>query len=307
MERKLVKQGNNALTITLPKQWIDNKGLKPGSTVKIKETGTALTIDTSIKEKKDIAVEITEHNKQDLKNILTHIYRRGFDTITINNIDKELLEEAKEVTTKLLLGFEITQHTNKKCRIENISEPTEEKYEVMIRRIFLIIKETQKIINTDFKNNKFTNMKEIQGYRDQQDKFILFCRRILTKEKFNIENPSLDWELLTFLMHIEHGYYYLYLYASKNKLQKNKNILELLQFLETYYQLFYDAYYKKDITYVHKINNLRPEYQFGKCYKYLEQAKQKDTVILSHIRELFRLTQIGTSPILSGYFEASFE
>nr|MCK4929756.1 hypothetical protein [Nanoarchaeota archaeon] len=307
MKRKLIKQGGGGFTVYLPKKWADKKGLKPGDQIDIKETGTALTIDTAVKEKKETTIEITEENKKDLKILLTHLYRRGFDTITIRNIDESLLNIVKEVTTKILLGFEITEKDENKCKIENISEPTEEKYDVMVRRIFLIIKETQRIVNTDFKNNKFNSIKEIQEFRDQQDKYVLFCRRILTKERFKIENPSLDWELLTFIMHIEHAYYYLYLYASKSSLRQNKKIIELLERLEEYFQLYYNAYYKKDIKSIHKINQLRQEYQFGKCYQYLEQAKLKDTVILSHIRELFRLIQIGTSPILSEYFEATFE
>jgi phosphate uptake regulator len=303
MNRKLIKQGGGGFTVYLPKKWVDKKGLKPGDQISINETGTALTIDSSVKEKKEITIEITDENKKDLNNIITHLYRRGFDSITIKNIDETLLDKIKESTTHLLLGFEITETSKDSCKIENISEPTGEKYEVLLRRIFLIIKETQRIVNTDFKNNKFNSLKEIEEFRNQQDKFILFCRRILTKERFETENPVLDWELLTFLMHIEHAYYYLYLYASKNKLAQNKKIIELLENLEEYFQLYYDAYYKKDVKLVHRINQLKEEYQFGKCYKYLEQAKDKYAVILSHVREIFRLIQIGTSPILSEHFE----
>ena len=303
MNRKLIRQGGGGFTIYLPKKWVDKKGLKPGDPVTIKETGTALTIDSSVKEKKEITLEITDENKKNLHHILTHIYRMGFDSITIKNIDESLLNKIKETTNQVLLGFEITEANKDSCKLENISEPTGEKYEVMLRRIFLIIKETQRIVNTEFKNNEFKGMKEIEDFRHQQDKFIIFCRRILKKERFETENPLIDWELLTFLMHIEHSYYYLYLYASKNKITKNKKVIELLENLEEYFQLYYDAYYKKDIKLVHRINQLKEEYQFGKCYKYLEQAKEQDAVLISHIRELFRLIQVGTSPILSEYFE----
>ncbi|KYK25921.1 hypothetical protein AYK26_01430 [Euryarchaeota archaeon SM23-78] len=303
MKRKVIKQGGGGFTVYLPKKWADKKGLKPGDQIDIKETGTALTLDTEVKERKQTSIEITEENRADIKNILTHLYRRGFDIIIITNTDKELQDEIKAITNNILLGFEITEKQEKSCKIENISEPTEEKYDVLLRRVFLIIKETQRIVNNDFENNKFRSMKEIQEFRDQQDRYILFCRRILTKERFEIENPSLEWELLTFLMHIEHAYYYLYQYASKNQLKKNKNILELLEHLEEYFQLYYNAYYKKDIRSIHKINQLRNKYQFGKCYQYLEQSKSNDTIALSYIRELFRLIQIGTSPILSEYLE----
>ena len=298
MKRKLIVQGKGGYTVYLPKKWIDRKGLNAGDEINIVETDTALLISSAVREKKEISVEITKENRKDIGNILTHLYRRGFDTIKIIGLDAKLLGEIKQTTNNLLLGFEITERDSKKCKIENISEPTEQKYDVLLRRIFLIVKETENIIKRDFTNNKFQSMKEIEEFRTQQDKYILFCKRMLTKEVYE-RNPAIDWELLTFLMHIEHAYYYLYKFASENKIKIDKEIIKLLNNLHEYFELYYNAYYKKDMQYIHKINKLKMEFHFGKCLKLIEKSKGKNTVILSHIRELFRLIQIGTSPILS--------
>ncbi|MBW3016786.1 hypothetical protein KY316_00295, partial [Candidatus Woesearchaeota archaeon] len=130
----------------------------------------------------------------------------------------------------------------------------------------------------------------------------IFCRRTLIKEKYEKE-PMLQWELLTFLMHINHGYYYLYKYAAEHKIQKDKNVIEMLRSLEDYYQMFYDSYYKKDTKIMLKINYLKEEFQFGKCITLLE--KGKNPVLFSYIREIFRLIQLGTSPIRASLFEQS--
>ncbi len=300
MRRKIIKQGVATLTLSLPSKWAKKFNLKAGDELDVDEQDSNLLVAAKPREKKkEITVEITEANKEDIEVILTHLYRRGFDTITLKGVSAALMNTVTAVTKDLLLGFEVTEREGKQCKITNISEPTEEKYEVLLRRAFLIIKETQTTVLRDFEKGRFENMKEIEELRKQQDKFVLFCRRILTRER----NSTIEWELLTFLMHIEHAYYYLYAYAYENSVKKNERIIELLKDLEKYFQLYYDAYYKKDMNAIHKINKLKKEFQFGKCYRYLEQTKGKETIVLSNMREIFRLIQIGSSPILSELLE----
>ena len=255
---------------------------------------------------KETTIEITENNRKDIKVILTHLYRKGFNTIRINNITTELLNEIKTVTEELLLGFEITEQSDDKCTIENISEPTEEKFDALFRRIFLIIKETQAIITKDFESNAFTHLKEIEEFNTQLDKFVLFCRRIVAKEKYE-KNPIITWELLTFLTHIQHAHYYLYKYASENKIKTDKNMTYLTNSLKEYFDLYYEAYFRKDIKYIHKINQLKTEFHFGQCIKYLELSSGKNNVVHSYIREIFRIIQIGTSPLLSELIETEIK
>jgi len=302
MKRKLVKQGAATLMVSLPSKWIKENNLGKGDEVEVEEAGRELILSTKelAKGRQEVTIKISEENKQNIKNILTHLYRRGFDRIVLENIDVILLKEIRAITNNLLLGFELTQREGKKCIIENISEPLEQKYEIMLKKVFSIIQETQSIVLNDFQQGKFQNIEEIEEIRNQQDKFILFCRRLLIREK---NNNLLEWELLTFLMHIEHSYYYMYSYALENKIKTDKEIIILLKELNNYFSLFYDAYYKKEIECVNKINKLKTKYQFGECFKALEKAKGKEIVIFSYIREIFRLIQIGTSPILAEILE----
>jgi len=291
MERRLIPQGQGGFTIYLPKKWVEKKALKAGDTVNITETDTALIVGSPVKERKEITLIITSDNKKDLRHLLTHIYRRGFDVINVKNLTPQLLKDVRKEVRDVLLGFEVTEKNDEYVKIENISEPTEQKYDILIRRIFLIIKETQ----------QQTNFKEIDELRNNIDKYILFCRRLLTKEKYE-RNIALEWEMLTFLMHFQHGYYYLHKYAKENKVKFNKDINDLLKELEKYFDHYYNAYFKKDIKHIHKLWSHQPQY--AACYKALEKSKGKQTIILSHIREIFRLIQIGASPILSSLIQS---
>lgn len=302
MKRKLVKQGVSTLMVSLPSKWIKANSLEKGSEVDINEKENLLIIGGNEKkaEKKEITIHLTEDNRHDIRNMLTHLYRRGFDRITIKNTNPEDITEIRKATS-LLLGFDIVDKTNDFCIIDNITEPSAEKYEVIIRRAFLIIKETHRILSEDLESGKITRFIEIEEHKRQQDKHILFCRRIITKET---GRHALEWELLTFLMHIEHKYYYLYRYANDNKYRQDAQLKDLLKQLGRYFEMFYDAYFQKDIKKIHDINKARNEFYFNKCFKALERSQGKKSVMISQIAEIYRLIQVGTSPILSGLIEA---
>lgn len=306
MRRKLVKQGAATMMISLPSKWIKEHKLEKGDEIEVEEREGKLEITTGAKAKegKEVNIEVTKENKQDMKNVLTHAYRKGVTKIIIKGENREIRKDVRLTTSDLLLGFEITELNPNKIVIENISEPSEAKYDVILKKTFQIIQETQDLIINDFENNSLKNLQEIDDLKNQQDRFVLFCRRLLSKGVSG-KDPLLEWELLTFLMHIEHRYYSLYEYASKDKITKDLEIISLLKSLKQYFSLYESAYWNKNINSIHKINDLKKEFYFGKCLKSLEKSKGKNIIILAYIREIFRIIQIGTSPILASLLEKS--
>jgi len=185
--------------------------------------------------------------------------------------------------------------------LENLAEPTDQKYDVLLKRLFFTIKETQKIILEGFESSNFSNFKDVEQLKDQQDKFVLFCKRILVSK--DDKNLVYQYELLTFLMHIQHTYYYMYKYAYENKIKPDQKAIELQKDLIGYFELFFNAYFNKDMSAVNKIQKQKDEFQFGKCFKYLESSKGKNSIIFSYERELFRLIQISTSPVIASIID----
>jgi len=159
-----------------------------------------------------------------------------------------------------------------------------------------MIKETQNKVLSDFETNKL-DMPEMDDLRNQTDRFILYYRRILSKEAE--KETMLRWELLTFLMHIQHAYYYLYKFTYDNKVKPDSDVISLLKELQNYFQIYYDSYFSKDMKKVRELTKLRNKFQFGKCLEFIETKKGKNAVLHSYIREIFRLIQIGQSPIIS--------
>ncbi len=302
MKRKLVKQGAATMMVSLPSKWIKANKLGKGYEVDMLEDNNILKIGVELSVKKNFEVEINEQNRHDLQAILTHAYRRGFEKIILKGKSNDFFKDAKKATNDFLLGFEITDMQRDKLALENILEPTEQKYDVILKKVFQTIDEAYEILFEDFGKNKFDSFQDIEDLRKQQERFVLFSRRLLVKGKSE-KNKELHWELLTFLLHIMHELYYLYKFSFENKVAKNKDIIFLLKELKDYYTLFGKAYFEKDLNFIHKINVMKTHYQFGECLRALEKSKGKDTIVLSYIREIFRLIQIGTSPILSELVE----
>ena len=295
MKRKLVKQGAATLMISLPANWIKANHLDKGDEVDIGESNNDLVIKPGSlkKEKKEISLSIDGNNFHDLRVLLTHAYRKGFDRITLKGNTSSFYKETSEVCSRVLLGFEIIERTKDKIVLENISIPDSSKYSSILSKVFVIISEIQDM----FINNNL-NYGEIRDTKDQSDKFILFCRRIIFNKQINL-NPILEWEFLTFLTHIQHRYFYLAEYILKNKIKLDKEIINLFVASKEYFSLFDKAYNEKDIVPINKINSLKNKYQYGLCLELLNKSKGNNSIVLAYITEIFRLIQIGTSPILS--------
>lgn len=299
MKRKLVKQGAATMMISLPSKWIKANSLEKGDEISLEEKQNSLIINLeSKKSKRQTEINLGSLTESSIRTILTNAYRLGYDKIRISFQDKRALGNINNTIKNNLIGFEIIRKTEKSCEIENITEPTGQKYDIMLKKIFLIIKETQKIIDEDLKKATYRNWEEIEEMKKSQDKFILFCRRTLTKEMYE-KNITLEWELLTFLMHIEHTYFYLYEYAKENKVKVDKSLSVLIEEQKQQFSLYEDAYFNNSLESIYKILKQKNKFQFGKCISLIEKSKTKNSVIASYIRELFRLIQIGCSPILA--------
>ena len=297
MKRKLIKQGGGGYTFYVPKHWVKERGLKAGEEIDVEEINTKLVISSGSKTKSKIKIKLEDNSKHYIYVKLSHAYRMGFDRMILSYDDPETIKKITQVVADNLLGFEVIQKEKNSCIIENVTEPTGEKFSVLLRRIFLQIKETYQAIKEDFTENKKEKWEEIKEIRKSLDKHIFFCRRVISK-KVNIgENSILHWELLTFLMHIHHSYYYMYEHYFKEQKGKiNKKTLAILSELEDFFNKYYKSYFEKKETYIDK-NRKQKQKLFEEIFKELNNPNNKDKVTLAYLKKIVRLIQIGGSPI----------
>src|SRR3972149_5038111 len=104
MKRKIIKQGNNTLTITLPRKWTDKFNVKAGDELELLELNNTLQLMTKgSTANKSIDVDVSELNRKLTKYVLVLLYKAGYDTINITYESREQLEVIQDAINKNLM------------------------------------------------------------------------------------------------------------------------------------------------------------------------------------------------------------
>ena len=102
MRRKLIKQGNDALTITIPAKWLKNKSLKSGDEVEINEQEQDLLISgTGEAELKTKQIFLETVSANHLRSLISSAYKAGYDQINIKSKEQLKLSLINEIINTL--------------------------------------------------------------------------------------------------------------------------------------------------------------------------------------------------------------
>lgn len=145
--RKVQRVGYSTLTVSLPREWVEDVKLKAGDIVSIKRED-----DGSLK-----LIPGTEHKREEVKNcvinadlcnsnnlltrVITANYILGHDTIQIvakDELKRSHLDEIR-ATTQRLTGLSIVEQTLKQVTLQSFVDPTRFPIYGLIRRLHIII------------------------------------------------------------------------------------------------------------------------------------------------------------------------
>ncbi len=176
MERKLVKQGRNALTTTLPAKWLKERNLKAGDTINIKEHNKNLVISTSLMaEKKCVTIDLREANRLIMFHKVIGKYVEGYDKITLlhNN-----LKDVKDIP-QFFLGIIIEEDTPKRTVLRSIISVPEERFNAVLRRAgHLLVQEAKLLVEL---TEKKATKEDVKKEHDMLDYNLRYCLRYLNK------------------------------------------------------------------------------------------------------------------------------
>ncbi len=145
--RKVQRVGYSTLTVSLPRDWVEDVKLKAGDIVSIKRED-----DGTLK-----LIPGTEHKRDEVKNcivnadmcnsdhlltrVITANYILGHDTIQVlakDELKKHHLEEVR-TTTQRLTGLSIVEQTLKSVTLQSFVDPTRFPIYGLMRRLHIII------------------------------------------------------------------------------------------------------------------------------------------------------------------------
>ena len=152
MRRKVIKQGHNTLTITLPSKWAIENNISAGDELSIEESHRSLKISTDNDLKRDhIEIDVSGLDVATIRQKLRSVYKLGYEEIRIifqNNLVKELRTENDRPIMELinhevsnLIGCEVIKQTDKSCVIKDYAVDSELEFKNTLRRVFLLLQD----------------------------------------------------------------------------------------------------------------------------------------------------------------------
>lgn len=305
MKRKLVQLGEKSLLVSLPAKWIQLRGLKKGDEIDLKPIENSLLISPEIKiEKKSAQLKVTSENQHYIRMVLNALYGSGYDQLTIMFENKKQLKIIKDTIDAYYLGFDITTEKEDYLIIENITEPSQEKQEVLLRRVFLLIKESFELTNAGFKEEKYESLQSIENLKNKSNKYNNLCRRQIAKQRLISEKTYFYWELYSRLLVLQHTLCHLYQYLHESKkLKISTKTKTTFQQVSDFFDQTYHSFFKKDPNALQKIFDQSRNLIFKDFYQALQQSKGKESVILYRTAEINRFIYMSMTPMFGILFE----
>lgn len=252
MKRKVIKQGHNALTITLPSKWVKKHSINKDSEVAINELGNDLLI--SIEKDHEVKKAVI-----DIKNVdkyLKHypynyflrsidvLYRLGYDEIKVTFDNSKVLDFIQE-ELEFLLGFEIVDQGERFCLIRNIAHGLENEFDSIIKRIFLMNINMARDGLAAISNHEFNRLNDLLQLEKVNNKLTNFCERLLNREGYkDPKKTSLLYSILVLHEQVADDFKFIYQYVLKLNKRISKKTLSFykktVDFFELYHKLYYD-------------------------------------------------------------------
>lgn len=225
MKRKLIKQGHNTLTVTIPSKWARQLGLQAGDEIELTEKENGLFLSGSKQDDdRQAYLDITNMSVPSIWKYLMGIYREGYQEAKISFEPGTLLENPYKFLTKQrtnvvvqpattetvdilhhfidrFIGFEIVESSRNFIRVKQLGEPSPKEFSNAFRRIFLLLNQMGSEIIEAMENGKPKTLAHIHSADINVDKFHDYCVRLLNQT--NIYAPQKTHLVITTLYLLE--------------------------------------------------------------------------------------------------------
>ncbi len=248
MKRKAIQLANNTLVVSLPSAWTRKTGIEKGAELNIEEAGSMLLISppgTTASRNFTIDTDKMEFNK----NILSYLYQKGYDEVEVINLDSAVFTQIKERVSDLL-GFEIIEHSAKRCVVKTVSKEMDSEFDNMLRRAFRITLELAGNLLEAVRRREYSRMSELRDLEKTTNMFTDFCKRVISKGSYkDPENSMYIYIIVRDLEKIADSYKRIcdvFLARKGKALNISKKTVDLLERSNAFFEMFYKLFYKFD-------------------------------------------------------------
>jgi len=183
MKRKVIKQANQAYTLTLPIDWVRKNNISEKSEVDVEIIEKSLVINSSNpvaggKAKIDVS-------NLDSKNIYRHIsalYAKGIDEIELIS-DKDVSSDIISYLNQMM-GYALVEQKNNIYRIKDVKAGEYQDLDEIFKRVFqMVLLFYDSLVNDVFGKEKET-LESLKNRDMEVNKFCLYLQRAINKSSY---------------------------------------------------------------------------------------------------------------------------
>ena len=199
--RRIQISGGSTYTISLPKKWIDELGIKNGDNMTIiKNANRSLTLfpglDTEKPSKKAIFTISQKDSEESIRRKIIALYLSGFKTIQVTSKGVKILPEhsrlIKDLVRKSMIGTEIVESDSESITIQILTRLPELTFDVALKRMYLMTVNMHKEAMEALKKFDIEYAEEVVRMDDEVDRFSLYIMRTLIMA---IQNASMLYDV----------------------------------------------------------------------------------------------------------------
>ncbi len=315
MKRKIIKQGHNTLTITLPAEWTKRFNLESGREIDIDERDNGLFISTEKNGKhKRAEFDITGMDVPTIWKYFMAVYREGYDEVLVKfhgdiamespykfftkhklDLRYKTKREQKPIAEVLqgfasrFIGYEIVEYGKDFILIREMGELTSKEFDNSLRRIFLILQQMAEETLEAVANSNQKLMSHMHDVDINLDKFVDYCARILNRVgNKEPRKTALLFSTLYLLELAGDEYKNIAFHLLRDfPSGKFKSMENMARLVKEQFDAYYDLFYKFDKAKIYKISDLDKQLYFGVSDMY-KKSGEEEKEIFHHLRMIER-------------------
>ncbi|PIU76166.1 hypothetical protein COS75_00410 [Candidatus Pacearchaeota archaeon CG06_land_8_20_14_3_00_35_12] len=297
MRRKLIMQGNESFTVTLPIKWIKRHGIKEEVDIIEKDGTLEIKPAGAVKEKpKAKELDISALPEFLFIRLIGACYKNSYDEINLK-YNTEQLKAIQAVVDKLI-GYEITEKKPDFLVIKKIVIESVEQYHDSEKKCWHALISMAEDCLEGIKKQDKRIFKAVIEADSIIDRFSDYCMYMLLKHKeIEAKNPFVSYLFLHQLEKIADLFAEIARLCVEAKFKPSKETFAQHERLKQYISDFYLAYYKFDIEAVKKIV-LERDSMFSSLAKIIEKTKGPEQSYLSCLKEVLNIFSGLITPLL---------
>ncbi len=257
MIRKVIKQANQAYTITLPIEWVraNNIDKKPEINIEMQDRSLVVSNIHEVSLKK-AEIILEQNDSIALARKVCALYAKGIDEISISS--KEDIHAAILESTSELIGYALVSQNKNNYVIKDIGGGNYSDLDEIFKRVFQMVLMFYDSAITDIFGKGVETLSGLDKRDAEINKFCLFLERAINKMSYS--DPIKGRAMFTYSFSLEKigdEIHRLWRTNIGNKTKKTDKLKEIMLLSKEGLDLTFDFSYNNDVTLPGKIHKIK--------------------------------------------------